>query len=81
MPHFKARLAVIILIYNCIRPHNTLSKNPDKTRTPRTPALVAKWYLVSNRGGLSQEMMTESYTTRFWIEEGGRYSNGSQQVV
>ena len=42
MPYFKARLAVIILIYNCIRPHNTLSKNPDKTRTPRTPALVAK---------------------------------------
>jgi len=42
MPHFKARLAVIILIYNCIRPHNTLSMNPDKTRTPRTPALVAK---------------------------------------
>jgi IS1 family transposase len=40
MPHFKARLAVVILIYNCIRPHNTLSKNPDKTRTPRTPALV-----------------------------------------
>jgi len=42
MPHFKARLAVIILMYNCIRPHNTLSKNPDKTYTPRTPALAAK---------------------------------------
>jgi IS1 family transposase len=42
MPYLKARLAVIILIYNCIRPHNTLSKNPDKSRTPRTPALVAK---------------------------------------
>ena len=41
MSSFKARLAVAILIYNCIRPHNTLSKNPDKTRTPRTPALVA----------------------------------------
>jgi hypothetical protein len=41
MPHLKARLAVIILIYNCIRPHNTLSKNPDKSHTPRTPALVA----------------------------------------
>ncbi|MDR1984045.1 MAG: hypothetical protein LBQ28_04385, partial [Prevotellaceae bacterium] len=24
-----------------IRPHNTLCKNPDKTRTTRTPALVA----------------------------------------
>jgi hypothetical protein len=42
MPHFKAKLAVIILVYNCIRPHNTLSKNPNKTRTPRTPAMVAK---------------------------------------
>ena len=41
MPYFEARIAVIILIYNCVRPHNTLSKNPDKTRTPRTPALVA----------------------------------------
>ena len=41
MPHFKARLALTVLIYNCIRPHNTLSKNPDKTTTPRTPALVA----------------------------------------
>jgi hypothetical protein len=41
MPHFKARLAIIILVYNCIRPHNTLSKNPDKTHTPRTPALLA----------------------------------------
>jgi IS1 family transposase len=42
MPYFKARLAVIVLVYNCIRPHNTLSKNPDKSYTPRTPALVAK---------------------------------------
>ena len=42
MPHFKARLAVIVLFYNCIKPHNTLSKNPDKTCTPGTPALVAK---------------------------------------
>jgi hypothetical protein len=42
MPHFKARLAVVILMYNCIRPHNTLSKNSDNTNTPRTPALVAK---------------------------------------
>jgi len=40
-PHMRARLAVIILVYNCIRPHNTLSKNLDKTRTPRTPALTA----------------------------------------
>ena len=40
-PHFKARLAIMILFHNCIREHGTLSKNPDKTRTPRTPALVA----------------------------------------
>ena len=46
MPYLKAKLAVIILMYNCIRPHNTLSKNPDKTRTPRTPALAAK--LIDN---------------------------------
>jgi hypothetical protein len=42
MPYFKARLAVIILIYNCIKSHHTLSKNPNNSRTPRTPALVAK---------------------------------------
>ena len=42
MPYFKARLAVIVFVYNCIRPHYTLSKNPDKSYTPRTPALVAK---------------------------------------
>jgi hypothetical protein len=42
MPHFKARLSIIVLFYNCIREHVTLSKNPDKTRTPRTPALAAK---------------------------------------
>ena len=42
MPYFKARLAIIVLFYNCIRVHGTLSKNPDKTHTPRTPALVAK---------------------------------------
>ena len=28
--------------YNCIRPHNTLSKNRNKSYIPRTPALVAK---------------------------------------
>jgi IS1 family transposase len=42
MPYFKARLAIIVLFHNCIRAHGTLSKNPDKTLTPRTPALVAK---------------------------------------
>jgi len=42
MPYFKARIAIIVLFYNCIREHGTLSKNLDKTHTPRTPALVAK---------------------------------------
>lgn len=37
----KAKLAIIILYYNFIRPHSTLSKNPDKSCTPRTPAQVA----------------------------------------
>lgn len=37
----KAKLAIIILFYNFICPHSTLSKNPDKSYTPRTPALVA----------------------------------------
>jgi IS1 family transposase len=41
MPHLKAKLAVIIRFYNCIRPHGTLSKNPDKSSTPRTRALAA----------------------------------------
>ena len=40
-PYMEARLAIFILYYNCIKEHCTLSKNPDKTRTPRTPALVA----------------------------------------
>jgi IS1 family transposase len=40
-PHLEARLAVFVLYYNCIRAHGTLSKNKDKTYTPRTPALVA----------------------------------------
>jgi IS1 family transposase len=37
----KAKLAIIILFYNFIKPHATLSKNQDKTYTPRTPALAA----------------------------------------
>ena len=31
---------------------------------------VAKWYLVSNRRALDQDVMVERYSTRFWIEEG-----------
>lgn len=37
----KAKLAIIILFYNFIKPHSGLSKNADKTITPRTPALNA----------------------------------------
>jgi len=37
----KEKLAIIILFYNFIRSHSTLSKNPDKTFTSRTPAQVA----------------------------------------
>lgn len=37
----QAKLAIIILFYNFIRPHSTISKNPDKSVTPRTPALKA----------------------------------------
>ena len=37
----KAKLAIIILYYNFIKPHSSLSKNPDKTITPITPALKA----------------------------------------
>jgi len=37
----KAKLSIIILFYNFISPHSTLSKNSDKTYTPRTPAFVA----------------------------------------
>jgi IS1 family transposase len=37
----KAKLAIIILFYNFIKPHATLSKNPDKSKTPRTPSMVA----------------------------------------
>jgi IS1 family transposase len=39
--YLKAKLNLIIFFYNFIRPHATLSKNADKTRTPRTPALYA----------------------------------------
>lgn len=37
----EARIAIVIAYYNFIKPHTTLSKNPDKTVTPRTPAQVA----------------------------------------
>jgi hypothetical protein len=31
---------------------------------------IAEWYLVSDRRELSQEIMTDRYSIRFWIEEG-----------
>ena len=42
MSLFKAKLAIIVAYYNLVKPHYTLSKNEDKTFTPRTPAMVAK---------------------------------------
>lgn len=37
----EAKIAIIVAYYNFIRPHTTLSRNPDRTFTPRTPAQVA----------------------------------------
>jgi hypothetical protein len=42
MEYFGAKVSLSVYFYNFIRSHNILSKNPDKTRTPRTPALYAK---------------------------------------
>jgi IS1 family transposase len=42
MEYFEAKVSLSVYFYNFIRPHSSLSKNPDKTRTPRTPALCAK---------------------------------------
>jgi IS1 family transposase len=39
--YFKAKLNIVIFAYNFIKAHSTLSKNPDKSYTPRTPALAA----------------------------------------
>lgn len=39
--YLEAKLAIIIMHYNFIKPHGTLSKNSDKSHTPRTPVLVA----------------------------------------
>jgi hypothetical protein len=50
------------------------SQTPDMNLCVNSKELengeVAKWYLAANRRELSQEIMTERYTTRFWIEEG-----------
>ena len=39
--YFQAKLNIIVMHYNFIKHHGTLSKNQDKSYTPRTPALVA----------------------------------------
>ena len=39
--YFQAKLAIIVMHYNFIKPHGTLSRNLDKSYNPRTPALVA----------------------------------------
>jgi len=50
------------------------SQTPDMNLCVNSKKLengeVAKWYLVANKRELSQELMVERYTTRFWIEEG-----------
>jgi len=38
---FEAKLNLTAAYYNLIRPHGTLSRNPDRTTTPRTPAMEA----------------------------------------
>jgi hypothetical protein len=38
---FEAKLALTTFVYDFIRPHGTLSRNPDRTTTPRTPAMKA----------------------------------------
>jgi IS1 family transposase len=39
--YFNAKLSLIVAVYNFVRPHGTLSKNADRSTTPRTPAMVA----------------------------------------
>lgn len=46
---FRAKLNLTAAYYNLIRPHGTLSRNPDRTTTPRTPAMLA---------GLTQKPLT-----------------------
>jgi hypothetical protein len=39
--YLTAKSAITICYYNFVKPHWSLSKNEDKSYTPRTPALVA----------------------------------------
>lgn len=38
---FKAKLALVAAYYNFCRSHGTLSRNSDRSTTPRTPAMAA----------------------------------------
>jgi len=37
----KAKFSFVVAWYNLVRPHMTLSRNLDRTTTPRTPAMAA----------------------------------------
>jgi len=39
--YLKAKLHLVVACYNFIRPHGTLSRNEDRSYTPRTPAMAA----------------------------------------
>ena len=39
--YFIAKLSLTVAVYNFVRPHGTLSKNTDRSTTPRTPAMSA----------------------------------------
>jgi len=41
LQYLKAKLNLVVAVYNFVRPHGTLSKNPDRSTTPRTPAMMA----------------------------------------
>jgi IS1 family transposase len=41
MRYLTAKLHLVVAFYNFVRPHGTLSRNPDRTTTPRTPAMIA----------------------------------------
>jgi hypothetical protein len=41
MEYFEVKAGLTVYFYSFISPHSSLSKNPDKTHTPRTPAFYA----------------------------------------
>ena len=42
MEYFETKVCLPVYFYNFVRPHCSLSKNPDKTRTPRIPAFYSR---------------------------------------